>query len=260
VVAADCPLLAQESGSSITFTLLSEYFCTTGAGAFNATISNPVTVTRIIAPSPLWLRRDTNGNVQQNAWQYNTFLWMRMDLDTSTLQVLSATLTKVETDWCSAANATVANYQTVYDSSLPDQSRWPPAVTWNMSFATGGLNSFPPGQRLGLDVTDQSFLMAHILNNTFASPINATQQACAAAPLPGNTATLRVQLTVDFSYYTATGGRRRRRNVAAQPNVPARAELKQVSSDAPCADSAKLSAACDMYILHNRTNAGLTSP
>lgn len=219
----------QESGSSISFTILSEYFCTTGPGVFNTTIASPVTIQRFIAPNPLWLRRDTNGNVQQNSWQHNTFLWMRMDLDVSTLQVLAATLMKVDTDWCSDANATLPSYQNVYDMASSDPTRRPPAVIWNMSFAVGGLSSYPPGQRLGLDVTDQSFLVAHILNSTFASPTNVTQQACAAAPAPGVMRTLRVQLTVDFSYYTpAVAGRRRRRNVAAS-STPTRGELAPVN-------------------------------
>lgn len=218
VLAEDCPVTTPEASSSITFTLLSEYFCS-DSGAFNTEINNVVSVQRFISPNALYLERDTNNNVQQNAWQYNTYLWMRMDLDNATLQVTGATLMKVETDWCTPANVSQANFATVYDMTSPNVSMHPPDSIWQgLLLPQSAYITLPPSGALGLDVATQSFLVAHLLSNLFAAPDNATQQACAQQPDPGATSSLRVRLTVDFSYYTS-GRRRRRGDVLAAPGI-----------------------------------------
>lgn len=208
IIASDCPLTGAEPASSISFTLVSEYFC---SDVTPFTINSVLSFDRFITPNNKWLKRDTNNNQNQTAWQYNTYLWMRMDLNRTTMAAQNATLIRVETDWCSAYGATPI-YYTVYDASIPGLE--PPASIWNLPFDTSGYSSYPTGGRLGLDVTDQSFLVAHLISTSFASSTNSTQTACAAEPNPGATVVLNVRLTVDFSYYIVPTGRRRRRVVA----------------------------------------------
>lgn len=208
ILASDCPLTGSEAASSISFTLVSEYFC---SDVTPFQLNNVLSFDRFITPNNKWLKRDTNNNQNQTAWQYNTYLWMRMDLNRTTLAAQNATLIRVETDWCSAYGATPI-YFTVYDASIPGLE--PPASIWNLPFDTSGYSSYPTGGRLGLDVTDQSFLVAHLISTAFASSTNSTQTACAAEPSPGATVVLNVRLTVDFSYYIVPTGRRRRRVVA----------------------------------------------
>lgn len=205
IARADCPLLEPEGGNYISIALTSANFCTdTGA-------TNKITGlidTNFLAPDKRYLKRDTNGNVQQAVWMFSRVIYMRLDFS-SKLNISVQTTSPIffETRYYDST-ASAGNFNPIYGQlNGVTKAAFPPGmISGPINTAVAGSLSMPTGGQFGLDTTDQSYLMQHIVNSYFTQGDSP----------PDNTRyNLEVRFTFQVGYTQAASSRRRSRQFSA---------------------------------------------
>ena len=193
----DCPLAADDTSNSVTFTITSENFCVDQAQ--KDLINGVITITNFDSVSV------ADHSVTQNAWQWGTHAFFRMEF--SGLNVSTVTMKKIESDYGTSLAGSYSNAFTSFGSLgfVDSGAATLLTSTGPTSNQPGTLDSYWTTPGLGLNQGTQKYY--------FQVTVDDNLLVGGSVPTRGTSKFLKLQVTIDVTYNTVY--RRRRRQAAA---------------------------------------------